>query len=61
MLNKYIYIENIGVDKYGRILADLMIEGKNVSELLIQSRLAVKYNGGTKNAPEDWMKYHVGC
>mgnify|MGYP003783443279 CR=1 FL=1 len=61
IMNKYIYLENIDIDKYGRILADVMIDGQNVSELMIKERLAVRYAGGTKKSPEDWMKYHNGC
>ena len=45
IMNKYIYLENIDIDKYGRILADVIIEGRNLSELLLKERLAVHYDG----------------
>ena len=61
LLNKYIYLENISIDKFGRILADVFIEGRNVRELLLKEHLVVHYDGGTKKCPEDWIKYHNGC
>jgi endonuclease YncB( thermonuclease family) len=61
IMNKYVSLQNIDVDKYGRILADVLIDGENVSDMLLIERLAVRYDGGTKIVPDDWMKYHNGC
>ena len=36
------------------------IDDVSVSKMLLDKRLAVSYNGGTKTSPEDWMKYHSG-
>ena len=55
---KYIKLENIDYDKYGRILADIYIKNINVSEYLIKKRLAVKYGGGTKQIPKDWKIFY---
>ena len=58
VFNKYIRLEKIDYDKYGRILADIYVKNKNISDLLINERLGVKYDGGTKNTPNDWKKYY---
>ena len=55
---KYIKLENIDYDKYGRILADIYIKNINVSEYMVNKRLGIKYDGGTKNIPTDWKKYY---
>jgi endonuclease YncB( thermonuclease family) len=61
IMNKYVCLQNVDVDKYGRILADVLIDGENVSHMLLKERLAVRYDGGKKIVPDDWMKYHNGC
>jgi endonuclease YncB( thermonuclease family) len=58
--HKIVTLENIDYDKYGRILADVFLDGKNITELLINNRLAVKYDGGTKHSPDDWLVYYQG-
>jgi micrococcal nuclease len=55
---KYVKLENIDYDKYGRILADIYIKNINVSEYMVNKRLGVKYDGGTKNIPTDWKEYY---
>jgi endonuclease YncB( thermonuclease family) len=57
VLNKYVRLENIENEKYGRILADVFINDINLNELLIKERYAVKYDGGTKIKPTHWLKY----
>ena len=39
-------LANVGRDKYFRILADVVVDGKVVSEALIEKGLAVKYGAG---------------
>ena len=58
VMNKMIEVSNIDYDKYGRILADVSLDGVNVTDALIQQNLAVLYNGGKKNSPEDWLAFH---
>lgn len=53
IMNKVITLENIAVEKYGRILADVVINGENMSNYMLQQKLAVKYDGGTKGTFED--------
>ena len=40
--------------KYFRIVADVMIDGKNIKDTLIEEGLAVSYDGGRKASP--WCK-----
>lgn len=49
----HIELQNIDRDKYFRILADVVADGKSVSDVLIKNRLATAYDGGTKVAV-DW-------
>lgn len=58
--HKIVTLTNVSYDKYGRILADVSIGDVSVSKMLLDKRLAVSYNGGTKTSPEDWMKYYSG-
>lgn len=43
-----ILLRNCGRDKYFRILCDVKVNGKNLSEELIKAGHAVPYDGGTK-------------
>ena len=61
ILNNIVRLENISTDKYGRLLADVWYgEDINISEWLIEKRLAVSYDGGTKKTPESWKAYYLG-
>jgi len=59
VLNKYVKLENIESEKYGRILADVYIGNVHLNEILLKERYAVKYDGGTKVKPTSWLKYKV--
>lgn len=59
VLNKYIRLENIQNEKYGRILADVYIGDIHLNQLLIKERYAVVYNGETKIKPNSWLKYKL--
>lgn len=52
---KRIDLANIGRDKYFRIDADVLIDGRNLKDILIQQNLAYSYDGGTK-PKVDWCK-----
>ena len=61
ILNKYVSLQNIESEKYGRILADVYIDndGNNVhvNKWMIDNRYAVSYEGKTKVSPSSWLKY----
>ena len=59
VLNKYVRLENIESEKYGRILADVYIGDIHLNEILLKERYAIKYDGGTKIKPNSWLKYKV--
>lgn len=46
---------NIKRGKYFRIVADIIVDGKSISKILIKNKLAIKYSGGKKNKI-DWCK-----
>ena len=56
---KIVHLENVSLEKYGRILADVFIEGVNIGQSLLEKRLAVSYDGGKKHCPDDWMEYFM--
>ena len=59
LLGNVVTLENVSLEKYGRILADVVYNGEHLSSLLVDNRLAVRYDGGTKKVPDDWMRYHI--
>jgi endonuclease YncB( thermonuclease family) len=59
VFNKFVRLENVQTEKYGRILADVFIGDIHLNELLINERYAVKYDGGTKKKPASWLKYRL--
>ena len=60
VLHKQVRLENIESEKYGRILADVFIDGIHLNELLVKERYAVRYDGGTKTKPASWTQYRQG-
>lgn len=51
---KMIHLKNISTEKYGRILADVYLDELHVNQWMLDNNLAVKYDGGTKQRPNDW-------
>lgn len=45
---KRIDLENVDKDKYFRILADVVVDGKSLKDTLFKNNLAYNYEGGTK-------------
>ena len=58
IINKMVILKNVQTEKYGRILADVYIGDLHLNQYLIEKRLAVTYDGGTKMKPTDWMNYY---
>lgn len=58
--HKIVTLKNVDYDKYGRVLADVYLDNINITSLLIDKKLAVVYDGGTKHTPEDWLTYYQG-
>jgi len=58
ILNKIITLKNIQTEKYGRILADVYLDELHLNRYMLDKRLAVFYDGGTKIIPKNWMDYY---
>lgn len=56
---KRIDLQNIGRDKYFRILADVVIDGHQLKDILLKKKLAYAYEGGTKEKI-DWCPRVAG-
>ena len=55
ILNKIIMLKDINTEKYGRLLADVYMEdGICLNTLIVESGLAVPYDGGKKIIPPEW-------
>ena len=48
VLDKIVVLKNVQTEKYGRILADVYIGDLHLNKHLLDKRLAVVYDGGTK-------------
>ena len=59
ILNKCVSLQNVNTEKYGRILADVYIDNIYVNGWMVEQKLAVKYDGGTKHFPKSWLKYYI--
>ena len=59
LVNKNVLLKNLQNEKYGRILADVYLDDLCINEWLLRERLAVKYDGGTKNKPSSWLRYKL--
>lgn len=59
VLHKKVTLTNVSTEKYGRVLANVIIDGVNVAEYLLTNRLALSYDGGTKSPPVNWMNYYL--
>jgi endonuclease YncB( thermonuclease family) len=58
VLHKIVHLQNVKLEKYGRILADVTIDNISLGDMLCECHLAVKYDGGTKISPNDWIEYY---
>jgi len=58
---KFVELQNVKLDKYGRLLAEVFCNGDNINQELIDKHLAVEYDGGTKKPPSSWKKYYEEC
>lgn len=59
LMGNVVELKNLQNEKYGRILADVYINGMNINNYMIERRLAVKYDGGTKIVPKSWLQYFI--
>lgn len=48
ILNKHVVLKDLKTEKYGRILAEVYLDDLHLNQYMIDKKLAVKYDGGTK-------------
>lgn len=48
ILGKIVRLENVSLEKYGRILADVYLGDTSMNEMMITGGFANRYDGGTK-------------
>lgn len=51
---KIITLENVSIEKYGRVLADIYLENLHINQWMLNNNYAVPYDGGKKERPEEW-------
>lgn len=54
IMDKIVILKNVSTEKYGRLLADVYIGDLWMNEWMLANKYAVKYDGGTKNIPDEW-------
>lgn len=57
ILHKNVILKNTNTEKYGRILADVYCGDLHLNQWLLDHKLAVLYNGKTKQIPASWIEY----
>lgn len=54
IMNKYVILKNVSLEKYGRLLADVYLDDLNLNQWMLDNKYAVEYDGGTKQRPDEW-------
>ena len=49
-----IELKNMERGKYFRIAADVIVDGENLGDMLIEAGMAIRYDGGKKN--KNWCE-----
>lgn len=55
LMNKVVQLKNTSSEKYGRLLADVYLDDVCINDWMIEQGFAVKYSGGTKERPDNWI------
>ena len=51
---KFVTLENVTTEKYGRLLADVKYGSIHINTWMLENNYAVPYDGGKKIIPEEW-------
>ena len=54
LMNQKIRLENVTIEKYGRLLADVYYDDIHVNQWMVDNKFAVPYDGGKKERPAEW-------
>ena len=58
IFGKDIVLKDVKTEKYGRLLCEIYFENEHLNKWLVDRRLALPYDGGTKKIPTSWKRYH---
>ena len=53
ILNKIVVLKNISIEKYGRLLADVLYNNTNMNKWMLDNKYAISYDGGKKTPFEN--------
>ena len=56
IFGKIVTLQNVSMEKYGRVLADVYLGSLNVNQWMLEGGYVVKYDGGTKHRSNEWEK-----
>lgn len=54
IMGKIVYLRNVSMEKYGRILADVYLGDLHINDWMLKNGYAIPYDGGTKHRPAKW-------
>jgi micrococcal nuclease len=54
ILNHTITLRNVTTEKYGRLLANIYLDGECINNWMLENGYAIAYDGGKKTRPDDW-------
>lgn len=54
VMGKNVILQNVSLEKYGRLLADVYCDGVNMNNWMLDNKYAIPYDGGTKTRPSEW-------
>ena len=54
IMGKIVYLRNVSMEKYGRILADVYLGDLHINDWMLKNGYAIPYDGGTKHRPSEW-------
>ena len=57
IMGERVELKDVEMEKYGRLLATVFHQGRNLNQWMLDQKLAVAYDGGTKGEV-DWEEFH---
>ena len=54
IMRKNVTLQNVSLEKYGRLLADVYCEGVHMNQWMLDKKFALPYDGGKKSRPLEW-------
>ena len=54
IFGKTVKLRDVSTEKYGRLLANVYVDGLHVNKWMLDNKYAIEYDGGTKTRPVNW-------